>query len=273
MNQKIVISKLEQTIALLKSNISVLLLAIVIYILWYNCFLSKIVLSLQYYNISLGHIGYIGLLIVPFFLIFKFDIFKKLWIFFSALAILDLKNLIYITNEKIDKIYSHLFDSYSIAAITLLFLLTSYLTIAKDKDLISSKIKLVYVFFSSIFFMFVYHFSNYYMKEIKHISNEDRSIMINGLEIHHINYGIILLVFLPIVLKIISKVSNKLALILLNIYIGFIYGTVFDEAYYYMLKKVSDEAYLYLSVIGVQVLITIIIFALWKYFLVKAKNA
>lgn len=80
------------------------------------------------------------------------------------------------------------------------------------------------------------------------IPNENRSFMILGYEIHHINHGLILIYITSNILYFFNfKRYNILILILLSIGIALIN----DQITYYALKNVSDEAYLgFESLIG-----------------------
>ena len=127
------------------------------------------------------------------------------------------------------------------------------------------------IFFISLTILF-YHISNIWLYS-QGVANKDRSIFINNLEIHHIDYGVILLIFVPFLFKYFNKYSKKFYFFAYA-FIGFIYGTVFDECFYYMNTYKSEEQFdkLYLNSISVMVISVIIIavsFGSWFYFLKK----
>ena len=191
----------------LKYNFFVLLLGLVLYIFWYHYGLSGN-FTYKTLHIHLGHIGYIILLLMPSFLVIENNFLQRTWVFFSGLAILDLLNLVYITNNyKPDA-----FTGYTIIIFIFLIFFAFTLSISKSitsKDFSIKKESLLIVFLSSLFFMIVYHCSNFYLNVIENIKNEDRSILIRGLEIHHINYGIVLLVFIPLFFKYFASYQRK----------------------------------------------------------------
>ncbi|HIP62158.1 MAG TPA: hypothetical protein EYG98_06340, partial [Sulfurovum sp.] len=83
----------------LQSNLFLIILSLIIYTLWYLYGLERL-FSYSYLHLSLGHIGYLGLLLIPAFLVIENSFLQKLWIFFAGLALLDLPTLMYITNNK-----------------------------------------------------------------------------------------------------------------------------------------------------------------------------
>jgi hypothetical protein len=263
-------------------------------------------------KISLGHIGYIGLLFLPAFLVIENSFLQKWWIFFSSLSLLDLINLIYITNGKLEKLPYSFFSSTFMVLVGTLFFITIFFSISKSMTTVNFKIKfkeLMLVVYSSFFFVFVYHLSNMWLS--LEINNRERSLFINNLEIHHINYGISLLIIVPFLFKYVSRLSiadrklnklkwssqyrkfsiteyqhyyqyQKLIYILKKlkffgfVFIGFIYGTVFDECFYYMNEFRGEIQYdkLYLNdtvIIWVSLAIIGISFFIWFYSLKKQK--
>ena len=277
MNRKIT-SYLDNISSKLKVNLLVMILALLIYLFWYICGLGELLLALPNIKISLGHIGYMGLLFLPAFLIIENEFLQKWWIFFSSLSLLDLINLIYITNGKQEQLPYNFFSSTFLSILIMLFIITFFFGISKSITTVDFKIKfkeLLTVVYSSLFFIFVYHISNIWLVS-QEIENKDRSLFINNLEIHHINYGILLLIFVPFLFKYISRVSGKLKL-LGFIFIGFIYGTVFDECFYYMNEFKSEDLYdkLYLNdipIMLVSLIIMVISFFIWFYMLKKQKD-
>ena len=169
-------------------------------------------------------------------------------------------SLMYIKNQK--HIPTNFLYDFPIIDIILISLLITILTKKIDFKINNlAKKNILTMFIFSIIAMIIYHGSNYYLKIVKHVPNEDRSIFIGDLEFHHINYGLALLVLLPLFYKIAQNVSSKISFFIYA-FIGFIYGTVIDESYYYMLKDVTDEAYLYPHVVIIQFIFSIIIFLL-----------
>jgi uncharacterized membrane protein YqjE len=216
--------------------------------------------------------GYLGLLIVPAFLVIDEHFLQKLWIFFTGLTILDLPPLMYIVNSKMIDSYIYT-SSITLTILAYLSLIAMLYGISKSTKSINVKTEpkiVLLVFSSSLFFAIAYHGLNFYLKNYEKIPNEERSIFINGLEFHHINYGLVLLVLVPFLFKYASKLSSLKATSM-YLFISFIYGTVFDECYYYMLSDMTDAAYLYPSVMGIQLLFMIIVFAVW-YYIIKRKS-
>lgn len=270
-NEKI-LSHINKLSIQLKLNLLVFLLSLAIYTFWYFCDLGSL-FSYSYLHISLGHIGYLGLLLIPAFLVIENKYLQKWWIFFSGLALLDLPVLMYITNNKpIDS--SIFFSSINLTILIFLFLITIFYGISKSITkigFVANKKNLLIIFISSFIFMSIYHGTNYYLKEIMGILNEKRSIFIGGLEFHHINYGIILLTLVPFLFKYASRLSS-IYRFLVYIFIGFIYGTVFDECVYYMLQDINDVTYQYPIPILASVIIMCASFTLWFYIINRKKD-
>ena len=265
-----IISLLENISSKLKLNFLALVSALLLYSFWYLFNIGKY-FSFSSVYISLGHVGYLCLLLIPAFLIFEKELLQKIWIFFSGLALLDLIPMIYITNNRSPYEYSFL-NSTTLFIIIVLFLISTLYGISSSpntKNLIVKTRDLLTVLYSSLFFIFIYHGTNILNRDIP---NEERSVMINGLEFHHINYGIALLVIVPFLFKYIYYFKSKKSKIFGYIFIGFIYGTVFDEAYYYMLQEVSDDAYFEISIILASLGIMALSLTIW-FFILNRRNS
>ena len=234
-------------------------LALTLFYLW-NLSTNYLGFEIGELDIHLGNIAYISLILLSVYLVKSKNIIKSLWIFFSTLSLLDMTSLMYIKNQK--HIPTNFLYDFPIIDIILISLLITVLTKKIDFKINNlAKKNILTMFIFSIIAMIIYHGSNYYLKIVKHVPNEDRSIFIGDLEFHHINYGLALLVLLPLLYKIAQNVSSKISFFIYA-FIGFIYGTVIDESYYYMLKDVTDEAYLYPHVVIIQFIFSIIIFLL-----------
>ena len=187
----------------LKLNLLVMILALLIYILWYSCNIGDY-FSFKYLHISLGHIGYLGLLFIPAFCVIDKEILQRLWIFFSSLTLLDLQNMMYITNNQSFKNENIFFNSITLTMLIFLFLIVTIYGVSKSissKNFITKWKDLIIVTSSSLLFIFIYHGINIINREIP---NKERSCYIGTLECHHINYGILLLIFVPFLFKYIS---------------------------------------------------------------------
>ncbi|HIP13800.1 MAG TPA: hypothetical protein EYG73_13915 [Arcobacter sp.] len=254
----------------LKMNLLIAFLAFLIYVVWYTCEINKY-FSFSHLHISLGHIGYTGLLIIPAFLVIDKVFLQKLWIFFSTLALLDLPNLLYITNNQpINN--SLFFSSLTITILIILFFLATLLGTSKSvssNPITTSWKDLRLVVLSSLVFIIIYHSINSINSILRATPNDERSIYIANLEFHHINIGIILLLWIPFLFKYIPRLSKKIYKILGYIFVGFIYGTIFDESFYYMLNNVSDDNYFDILITLTSLIITIISFYIWFYYLKK----
>lgn len=97
------------------------------------------------------------------------------------------------------------------------------------------------------------------------IPNEERSLMIMGYEVHHINHGLILIYISSHILYFFSsnnKIIKNISLLMLVLGIALIN----DQISYYALKEISDEAYLsFVSFIGavfVSIIQIILLFSL-----------
>ncbi len=89
------------------------------------------------------------------------------------------------------------------------------------------------------------------------VPNEERSVMLGGVELHHINWGIILIVVVVMI-----SASIELAMLwrmLLAAVTGFGVGMILDEWFYYMARQVTDDAYFetvtWASAVGLGVLL------------------
>ena len=117
--------------------------------------------------------------------------------------------------------------------------------------------------------MILYHSINILNRDIP---NDERSIYIANLEIHHINIGIILLLWIPFLFKYLPRFSKNIYKKLGYIFIGFIYGTVFDESFYYILQNLNDEQYFDITVTLFSFIIMLTSFFIWFYYLRKEKK-
>ena len=212
--------------------------------------------TIYHLHISIGHLAYLSLLIL---LPFRFQM-HWIWMVSSTLALLDLLHLIYQTNDLKIPSWSQ-YTLFIMGTVLLLLMLAIALSHIKQNTTVSRQSTVV-IAFSAVIAMSVYHLINVYLKFVQHVPNEQRSIMIGGLEIHHINYGIILLTFVPLLFYAKEKMANFFSFVIL-ILIGLIYGTVFDESFYYMLDAVTDDAYFSPLIIGLQFLFAGAIFLSW----------
>ena len=86
----------------------------------------------------------------------------------------------------------------------------------------------------------VFQFSNRVLRA-RGVPNEERSVMWANVEMHHINWGIVLVVAIAMLWVLFSrgKWSRILGVLLLGVGLGFIW----DEWIYYALAKVTDDVY------------------------------
>lgn len=82
----------------------------------------------------------------------------------------------------------------------------------------------------------MYRYSYYSMLGIP---NKERSLMINGVEIHHINIGIILLLLVGTFESFILSFSKAIYIVLISVAIG----SITDQSFYIFLNKTTDKAY------------------------------
>lgn len=263
-------SYLDSVSLKLKIDLLLMLLAILIYMGWYILNIGAY-FSFTYLHISVGHFGYMGLLFTPAFFVIENNFLQKIWIFFTSLTLLDLQNMMYITNDLSLNMDNIFFNSVNIIILMLLFLLVTLFGTSKSissKGFVTKWKDLMIVMISSFIIILIYHAINLLIREIP---NEDRSCYIGGLECHHINYGILLLVIVPFIFKFVSRLDLVAFKVLGYIFIGLIYGTVFDESFYYMLQDVSDNNYFDILVTLISIMIMLISFFIWFYYLIKVK--
>lgn len=164
---------------------------------------------------------------------------KYCWAVISTSAMLSLPFLMFKANQtpldyrtivKLEMVFLPI----AIINIVLIFLL-------KNRANTHSKRDLWVVFGAAVLSVFSFQMSNQMMYAIG-IVNESRSIYVSGLEFHHINYGIIGVICLPVLFRIFSSNDYiKKALLILS---GLLYGMIWDQWLYYMYKDVSDQAYM-----------------------------
>ncbi|NKQ40699.1 MAG: hypothetical protein HF962_03925, partial [Sulfurovum sp.] len=197
-------------------------LALAIFYLW-SLSTNYLGLSIGELDIHLGNFAYMGLLFLSIYLTKKKNIIRSLWIFFSTLASLDMLALMYIKNE--ENIPSNFLYDFPILYIILISMLITFFIrkVSYNIDFVPKK-SIFIIFIFSILTMLIYHGANYYLKVIKNVPNEDRSIFIGDLEFHHINYGLLLLIFLPLFFKLAQNSFSKSSFYIYA-FIGFIYGT------------------------------------------------
>lgn len=240
---------------LLNKNVTAILFGIFLFLIW--MFVADAgYIALFHLHVSIGHLAYLSLLVL---LPFRLQT-HWIWIASSTLALLDLLHLIYQTNDLKPPSWSQ-YSLFIMIAVLLLLVLAIALSRIKQ-DIAVSRQSTVIIAFSTIFAMSVYHLINVYLKFVQLVPNEQRSIMIGGLEIHHINYGIILLAFVPLLCHAKEKTTGIFSFAIL-ILIGLIYGTVFDESFYYMLDAVTDDAYFSPLIVGLQFLFAVVVFLSW----------
>ncbi len=239
----------------IQKNFTAILLGGLLYGIWI-LFVKKGYVPIGHFHISIGHLGYLILLSLHPFRIK----WHPAWTAAATLALLDLLHLIYLTNDRTTPPISR-YLIYMLGATLVLLLMVWTLERIKSDTFVSGQSTIV-VALSALITISTYHLINFYLKYVQHVPNEQRSIMIGGLEIHHINYGIILLVFVPLLFHATKKSVNLLSVMSL-VFIGFIYGTVFDESFYYMLDAVTDDAYFSPPIIGLQSFFAVFVFLSW----------
>lgn len=240
---------------LLNKNVTAILFGVFLFGIWMSITdVGYIVLF--HLHISIGHFAYLLLLIL---LPSRLQM-HWIWMVSSTLALLDLLHLIYQTNDLKIPAWPH-YALFTMGAILLLLILAIALNHIKQ-DITIDRQATVVMALSAIIAMSIYHLINVYLKFVQHVPNEQRSIMIGGLEIHHINYGIVFLVFVPLLFHATKKTAGFFSVAIL-ILIGLIYGTVFDESFYYMLDAVTDDAYFSPLIIGLQILFAVVVFLSW----------
>jgi len=240
---------------LLNKNVTAILFGVFLFGIWMSITDAGYIV-LFHLHISIGHFAYLLLLIL---LPFRLQM-HWIWMVSSTLALLDLLHLIYQTNDLKIPAWPQ-YALFSMGTILLLLILAIALSHIKQ-DITIDRQSTVVIALSAIIAMSVYHLINVYLKFVQHIPNEQRSIMIGGLEIHHINYGIILLAFVPLLFYAKEQITSIFSFVIL-ILIGLIYGTVFDESFYYILDAVTDDAYFSPLIIGLQILFAVVVFLSW----------
>ncbi len=93
------------------------------------------------------------------------------------------------------------------------------------------------------------------------VPNEERSVMWGGVEMHHINWGIILLVVAVVIAASIEIVVRWR--ILLATVTGFAVGMILDEWYYYMAQAVTDDAYFETKTWASAVALGVVLLGVW----------
>lgn len=154
-------------------------------------------------------------------------------------------------------------------AIKILFLLPYVLIMLSKKKFYSKKtstldVKLFFLVFLVSIPIGFFRISNFFLSSLE---NEERSFFLFGIEIHHIITGVVLLLFFYFLeYKRVFPLSNFTAYILI-----ILYGIIFDQASYMILRKVTDEAYLgVFSLIGAVLFVTI--FSVYNLLLNKYKG-
>lgn len=158
---------LEHVSHKLKQNLLVLVSVLLLYSFWYLFDIGKY-LSFSYLHISLGHIGYLGLSLIPAFLVLEKESLQKIWIFFAGIALLDLIPMVYITNNKSPYEYSFL-NSSTIVIVFALFFLAILYGLSKsrnNKNLIVKAKDLLIVVSSSVISIAAYHGINLLNRDI-----------------------------------------------------------------------------------------------------------
>jgi len=249
---------------ILKINFLILISSLIIYFFWHILEISKL-LSFTSIHPSIGHLSYLVLLLTPVFMISNASKIYYTWIFFSIMTLLDLWNMILLSNHQLFNWNTALNSENGHNAFILLyisfFIIVMSIIDFGNKRTISNQDFLA-ITGSSILFLSLYQFYNHLNKSIP---NEERSIFMGGMEIHHIHFGLLLLVLTPLFYKYLilsKKLSNK---IIGYIIMGYIYGSVFDESFYYMLTNVTDEAYFDYRITSLSVFIMILCISFWYY--------
>jgi len=237
-------------------------------------------INIYYLKIYIGHIFYVILLSFPFFLLYKKSYYKKtiniIWIVLTTAVLVSLPYLLFLTNEikiDIDKVDNILLGLIVFQIFNL------YLFNKKQKEKLSfyeKDIKIILLV--AIMLILFLQISTFIMNDIYHIDNEHRSAFLyqcvygKKLELHHINYGLIGIIFLPSLIKVFSIYAKKYSIIL-TIVLGIFYGMVWDEWLYYMYKHVTDAAYRSLATIISSFIGMYFTYLIWILFLQKWKQS
>ncbi len=93
------------------------------------------------------------------------------------------------------------------------------------------------------------------------VPNEERSVIVGGIEWHHVNWGILLL---PVAVVAASSLEvpgpKRLALALVT---GLGVGMVLDQWYYYMGEQVTDESYFEPATWGSALALGVVLLGVW----------
>jgi hypothetical protein len=228
------------------------------------------------HTLSVAAIGYFGLMAIPLFALFtpnrSVQIYLRgLWIFFATLLLLDLPAMFFRVNNT--PVPEWLRSSLYLLAVILAILIYAYgITDPKRTTRPPTTKHIATLLAFAVLTMILYHGSNYYMKFYKNIPNIDRSLFIGGLEWHHINFGVIMLLLTPLLYARNFLRINSYALYAL---LGGIYGTILDECYYYTQTPVTDNAYFEPQTFWIQIATLLLIMLLWfiTHFFIKRYHA
>lgn len=220
---------------------------------------------------QLPYIFYIVMFLFPFFILGG-KINQRVWFFITTIVLFFLPYYTFwINNLKID---FDIANSWSFGFIILNIIVAILLNFGNIKEIKFNKKELWIIFITSIGLILFMQISTYIMMNVYGIANEDRSLFLYkniykfNMEIHHINYGIIGVILIPVMAKVFSGVlHNKYIRYIFFIICGIFYGMIWDEWFYYMYADVSDKAYMSSSTYILAVMGVVISYISWTVFI------
>jgi len=246
----------EKYSLLMNITISFLIMFIIVFICQifiYKDWTYKIsMLSNLELNPSLGHLFYILLFLFPYFMLKK-EKNLFIWIAVTTGVLYYLPYMILYVNinqnnyDFINTNYNFV-NTWKIILMTLNAINIIILNVSSSKIYKIGKSNIKYILIIAIATVLLFQILTYVENYIFNIPNNDRSIFLDDnykIELHHINFGFIGVIFITTFIRIKSNfLENNILRYCLFTILGISYGMLLDEWFYYILQNVTDEAYM-----------------------------
>ena len=234
-----------------RSDLIVLFASISAALIWGVSNVYPIRFSVSDLTIQLGTV-YIVLMVLPAFAQSSNTFCRSAWGFVAVLVILELPSLNYRANDIAYSPSSTLLVAQVLVAGGYTFAYQRWASVVGG----ITKSQIVTVSLVSLVIVLFYQISNRLLLA-QGVPNEDRSLMLWGLELHHINIGILGLLAVPFVS------NNGRLFSLFTILLGVSCGMVWDQWLYFTLNEVTDAAYFKSSTVISGVAAALLIPAFW----------
>lgn len=169
---------------------------------------------------------------------------RPLWFFAAAMLVTNLPAMTIRGNLPQTTTWNWTFVSGSLALLFILFELWSQRATSDHENLTRREILSVSLI---AFAMFVFFQVSNRVLRLSGVANEDRSLMISGVEVHHLTWGPFLVLASGTWWRFLAHYRLPRLMAVLGLSLGF--GMIWDQWFYYMLQDLTDDAYFGVSTV------------------------